>query len=184
VASHKPAGIEKWRRELLEALRSDAASAGAADVTRPQGQADRLEALTFRLGAETYALEIEAVTEIVLPRPVTPLPRAPGFVRGVASLRGAVLPVVDLARRLGLPGGDDEGRHSRILVLRDGEERMGFWTGQVLGVARFTRTELENAAFATALDPRFLEGLGYDRAGSLFALLNAERLCEFELDES
>jgi len=183
VGVSESAGIDKWRRALVEALRADAAAASEPAPTRPQADGDRIEALAFRLGPETYAVEIGAITEIVLPRPITPLPRSPGFVRGVASLRGAVLPVVDLARRLDLPGGKVD-RLCRILVLRDGEERMGFWTGEVLGVMRFTRAELESAAFASTVDPRFLGGLGYDRAGSLFALLDPAELCAFDLGEA
>ncbi len=181
MTSQGSAGTEAWRRELLDVLRADAAVPGKAVGTRPKEGSDRIEALAFRLGAETYGVEIHALTEIVLPKPVTPLPRAPAFIRGVASLRGAVLPVVDLARRLGLPPRDD-GSVSRILVLRDGDERMGFWTGPVVGVVRFTPAELENAAFASAIDPKFLRGLGYNRAGTLIALLNAERLCDFDLE--
>ena len=181
MASQGLVDTETWRRELLDVLRADSAASGGAVGVRPKEGGDRIEALAFRLGAETYGLEIPALTEIVLPRPVTPLPRSPAFIRGVASLRGAVLPVVDLARRLGLSARDD-GDVSRILVLRDGDERMGFWTGPVVGVVRFAPAELENAAFAAAMDPKFLSGLGYDRSGSLIALLNAERLCDFDLE--
>jgi purine-binding chemotaxis protein CheW len=180
VARQELPGIEAWRRELLETLRGDASAPRDSVCARPQLEDDRLEALAFRLGPESFAIDIQAVMEIVLPRPVTALPRAPAFVRGVASLRGAMLPVVDLARRLGLHERADD-RHSRILVVRDGAERMGFWTGHVLGVARLVRGELESTAFAGAVDPRFLEGLGYDRNGGLLALLNADRLCDFDL---
>ncbi len=175
--------LERWRQELLEVLRADAAHTDLIPVARPSEGSARLEVLAFEVAGETYALPIQAVTEIVLPRTVTPLPRTPEFVLGVVSLRGAVVPVVDLARRLQLPSGESS-RGSRILVLRDGEDRMGFWVDRVQGVVRFSPGDVETADFASAVDPRFLAGIGYHREGDLVALLDAGRLCAFELGES
>jgi purine-binding chemotaxis protein CheW len=175
-----PTDAVRWRQELLETLRADAqAPESELAGTRPAGS-DRLEALAFEVAGETYALPLDAITEIVLPRPITPLPRTPAFVLGVMSLRGAVVPVLGLARRLGLPE-EEPSRGTRILVLKDGEETMGCRIDRVQGVVRFVREELEKPCVAAGLDPRFLAGLGYDRLGNLMALLDAERLCDFEL---
>lgn len=183
MSQTQPPDAARWRQELLETLRADAAdAAGEGGGRRPVGSG-RLEALAFEVAGETYALPLEAVTEIVLPRPVTPLPRTPAFVLGVMSLRGAVVPVLELALRLGLPGGESS-RGTRILVLKDGEERMGCRIDRVQGVVRFSREELEKPCVAAAVDPRFLAGLGYDRLGNLVALLDGERLCDFELATS
>ena len=57
----------------------------------------------FMVGDVAYAVRIEAVREIVNPLDVVELPRAPDAVRGVASFRGEVVPVIDLRRRFGLP---------------------------------------------------------------------------------
>lgn len=171
----------RWRRELLETLRTDAADPEGDGAGRRPAGSDRLEALAFEVAGETYALPLDAVTEIVLPRPITPLPRTPSFVLGVMSLRGAVVPVLGLARRLGLPE-EESSRGPRILVLKDGEERMGCRIDRVQGVLKFVREELEKPCVAAGVDPRFLAGLGYDRLGNLVALLDAERLCDFELD--
>ena len=57
----------------------------------------------FMVGDVAYALRIGAVREVVLPRPIVELPRAPFSVRGVASYRGEVVPVIDLRERFGLP---------------------------------------------------------------------------------
>lgn len=56
----------------------------------------------FLVGDVAYAVRIEAVREIVNPLEVVALPRAPSEVRGVASFRGEVVPVIDLRRRFGL----------------------------------------------------------------------------------
>ena len=61
------------------------------------------ELLSFRLGSQEFSIDVMAVREIRGWTPETPLPHAPSFVRGVVNLRGAVIPIVDLADRLGLP---------------------------------------------------------------------------------
>jgi len=182
VSANETPDLERWREDLLEVLRADALQTEAAPVGRASDEPVRLEVLAFEVAGETYALPIDAVTEIVLPRAVTPLPRTPDFVLGVVSLRGAVVPVVDLPRRLGLTC-SEPSRGSRILVLRDGEDRMGFWVDRVQGVLRFSSGDLETADFAGAVDPVFLGGIGYQREGDLVALLDAARLCDFELGE-
>jgi purine-binding chemotaxis protein CheW len=142
----------------------------------------RTEVLAFELAGAAYGVDIRDLAEILLPRPATPLPRTPGFIDGVLTLRGTVLVVIHLARRLGLPTGDPT-RASRIVVLRDGEGCVGFRVDRVLGVVRFSDREVQASDYAAAVDPRFLRGIGYDRRDHLVAVLSAEQLCDFELGD-
>lgn len=85
--------------------------------------------LVIWLDGDPYALPIERVREIVRLRPITPVPRVPAAVRGVVSLRGEIVQVLDLRCRLGLPDvalNPDLRRH-RIVVLH-GED------GQLAGL--------------------------------------------------
>ncbi len=87
--------------------------------TRDGVSGDAVEArqlLALRLDASAYALPVERVREIVRLRPITPVPRVPTDVRGVISLRGEIVQVIDLRSRLGLPAADP-GRTSRIVVV-------------------------------------------------------------------
>jgi purine-binding chemotaxis protein CheW len=59
--------------------------------------------LRMAVGTEILSVPIEHVREILEVSRLTPLPRTPSFVRGVMNLRGAVVPVIDLPARLGLP---------------------------------------------------------------------------------
>lgn len=176
------ANLAAWRRRIVETLHSDV-DGGESTQSRSVGVGlERQEVLSFQLGTETYGLEIREVAEILLPRPVTPLPRAPDFILGVVSLRGTVLPVMDLSKRLGLLTAT-EGRGARIVVLRDQEERVGFWVDRVSGVVRFAPGDVESTDFALALDRRFLQGIGYDRKGNLVAVLRGEALCDFRAED-
>jgi purine-binding chemotaxis protein CheW len=61
------------------------------------------QVLSFRLGQETYGVDILAVKEIRGWAPVTRIPQAPEHVLGVLNLRGAIVPIIDLRMRFGLP---------------------------------------------------------------------------------
>lgn len=74
------------------------------------------ELLTFKLGNQEYALDIMSVREIRGWTKTTPMPHAPSFMRGVINLRGTVLPVMDLATRLGLPPLETTDRNVIIVV--------------------------------------------------------------------
>lgn len=80
-----------------------------------------LQLLTLELAGDLYAVPVESVREIVRIRPITPVPRISADVRGVISLRGEIVQVVDLRRRMGLES-IEAGRTSRIVVvhLEDG----------------------------------------------------------------
>ncbi len=92
----------------------------AAHVPESSGQ----ELISFRIGDQEFCVDIMAVREIRGWTQVTPLPRAPSYVRGVINLRGAVLPIVDLAERLGLGVTEPDVRNV-IIVVRIGQRLVG-----------------------------------------------------------
>jgi purine-binding chemotaxis protein CheW len=96
---------------MLEAARRNA---GDADG-RPR------ELITFRVGAQDFCVEAISVKEIRGWTPATLLPDAPAYVRGVINLRGAVLPVVDLAARLALNETQPTARHVVVVVWVGGQ---------------------------------------------------------------
>lgn len=75
-----------------------------------------IEFIAFRLGAQEFCVDIMSVREIRGWTPATALPHAPSYVRGVINLRGAVLPIIDLAERLGLPPAEGGARQVIIVV--------------------------------------------------------------------
>lgn len=73
--------------------------------------------VVFQLADELYGIGIELVREIIRPPMITPVPRTPPFVAGVANLRKRVLPVLDLRTRFGLPAADEPPPTARVIVL-------------------------------------------------------------------
>ncbi|HEY3886660.1 MAG TPA: chemotaxis protein CheW [Vicinamibacterales bacterium] len=82
------------------------------------------EYITFRIGAQYFCIDIMSVREIRGWTPATALPRAPGCVRGVINLRGVVLPIIDLADRLGFAPAEPTPRHV-IIVTQTGKQVVG-----------------------------------------------------------
>lgn len=80
--------------------------------------------ITFQIGEQFLGVDIMAIREIRAWSPSTLLPHVPDYVRGVINLRGNVLPVVDLAARLGWGLTEPTGRHV-IIVVRIAEQLHG-----------------------------------------------------------
>jgi purine-binding chemotaxis protein CheW len=98
----------------------DLARAAARGVRDEPAHTGERQLLVFHAADAAYAVPVECVREIVRVRPITPIPRVGGDVRGVISLRGEIVQVIDLRRRLGLAP-IEPTRGSRIVVLdRDG----------------------------------------------------------------
>ncbi|MBS0625449.1 MAG: chemotaxis protein CheW [Verrucomicrobia bacterium] len=80
-----------------------------------------LEVLAFRIGNQDFGIDVVSVREIRGWTPATPLPHAPEFLRGVINLRGIVLPIVDLAVRLGFPAAEPTVRHAIVVTQLDAQ---------------------------------------------------------------
>jgi len=97
----------------------------------------RRELTSFRIGDQEFCVDIMSVREIRGWTPATPLPHTPDFVRGVINLRGAVLPIIDLAARLGLGVTEPEAR-SVIIVCRINNQMVGLLVDAVSDILTVT----------------------------------------------
>ena len=82
------------------------------------------EIVAFRVSQQEYGIDIMTVREIRCWTPATPLPHSPPFVRGVINLRGAVLPVIDMAARFGSPLREATSRDV-VMVVQNGSQVIG-----------------------------------------------------------
>jgi purine-binding chemotaxis protein CheW len=130
----------------------------AARGTPPDPDA-LVQLCTFRIGGEDYAIDIMRVREIIPPLPITPVPRAPASVEGVVRLRGEVIPVLDVRRRLGVPAAAPSAK-TRFLLVNVARRRIGLVVDEVCGVLRLPRRELRPAPpLAEEGAPRFFLGV-------------------------
>lgn len=77
--------------------------------------------ISFEVSGQLFGLDITAIREIRAWSPVTRMPGVPHYVAGMANLRGAILPVIDLAARLGWQAADANERHGIIVVHINGQ---------------------------------------------------------------
>jgi purine-binding chemotaxis protein CheW len=121
----------------------------AGRPSRRQRQHDRgprVEYLAFLLAGEPYAAPVSLIREILKPPPLTPVPRAPHSVLGIISVRGQLVTVIDLRRRLRLAE-TPMGSRTRILLAEGpGNETLGLFVDEVLQVHRLSEAEIELAA--------------------------------------
>ena len=86
---------------------------------------------------QEFCIDIMSVREIRGWTPATALPHAPAYVRGVINLRGSVLPIVDLAERLGFPPTDASARQV-IIVVQVGAQIVGLLVDAVSDILTLT----------------------------------------------
>lgn len=110
--------------------------------TDQQVQIDQIELLSFRIGDSEYSVEIMSVREIRGWTRATSLPHSPNYVRGVINLRGTVLPVIDLAMRLGLDAEEPTERNVIIVVDISGRT-VGLRVDAVSDILSFPQNQLQ-----------------------------------------
>jgi purine-binding chemotaxis protein CheW len=115
----------------------------------------------FRIGRETYAVDIFVVREIVKAQEITPVPGTAEYVLGIINLRGKLVSVVDLAQRLGFEKARVE-RTSRILVVDLDGFTVGFLVDAATEVLKLSSEAIEPAPDELKRSVRddYLEGVG------------------------
>ncbi len=139
-------------------------------------QADE-QMVIFALGDVTYGLRVEAVEAIIKMQPITRVPKTPAYIRGVTNLRGAVLPVVDLNRRLGRSQAP-ENSETRIIVVRSPIGLAGLVVDRVDSVRQVPASLIEPPPpMARTDNTAYLRGVARLEEG-LVLLLDLERLLQ------
>jgi purine-binding chemotaxis protein CheW len=139
------------------------------------------ELLAFELGREVYAVSILRLRAIVTRRAVTELPRVPAWLLGVMSIRGQIVPLIDLRLRLGLPA-PAPGKAARVLVVHREDEPFGLLVDGVRQVVRLRDEELETRPPALAgRDSEFVSGIARPRAGGMLIMLNVDAVLKWTL---
>lgn len=160
-------------REIERRSRAAAAGAHGDDV----GLAEWV-GVGFRLGHENFVVPRDEVREVLMvPPAITRVPGAKSWVRGIANVRGHLLPLVDLREFLGSGIGGTE-RGARVLVAHSSEFPVGLVVDEVFGFRRFVDRELDDGSPATTIRAdRFLDG-SFRRGGEVWPVFSLARLLE------
>lgn len=159
-------------------MHSPAPTATAAQPAEPR------QYLTFTLGGEMFAVETLSVKEIIEFGQITTVPMMPPSIRGVINLRGAVVPVIDLAARFGRER-LRSGRRSCIVIVEvngdAGTQTLGVMVDGVSEVIDIAAADIEPApSFGARIRTDFIAGMAR-REGRFVILLEVGRV--FSIDE-
>jgi len=169
-----PAQINKLDRFKQEAGKRRASQS----IQQEQAAENQLELLTFVIAGEQYAVDIERIVEIVTPRPVTRIPNADSSVVGIISLRGTIVTLVDVRRKLRHPAAGEAGAETRIVVIDFRHEIVGFIVDRVLRVVKSVAGSIEAhpVVHTTELDDS-IRGV-FRAGGALTILLDLDKLLD------
>jgi len=168
VALH-PTGSGASRRDLIPGR--------AAQMKEAEPQE---HLVIFTLGNECYGVDIGDVWEINTMQDITRVPRAPHFIEGVINLRGEIVPVMDLRKRLGLPARPADQK-SRIMVTKTSHNRLGLIVDSVREVLKLPASLIKpTAELGTLIDESFVWGVAH-KDEQLIVLIDLQGL--FDADE-
>lgn len=131
--------------------------------------------LGFRLDEEIFGFELLSVREIIRLIDITPIPRAPFYIRGIVNLRGKIIPVVDLRKKFGLPHKDDTDV-TCIIVVDIGNTETGVVVDRVAQVLAFQSDEIEKSpSFSNNGETDYILGIG-KRESQVVVLLDVAKI--------
>lgn len=133
---------------------------------------EEAQVVIFDLGGVSYAIDILQVQEIMRYMEVTPVAESDCFTEGIINLRGQVIPVVSLARRLGLPE-KAPGQETRIIVVEVNGKKSGLIVERVLEVGSYNGEELDQYTDLGVKAP-FLKGVVKKK--KIWLLLNLDQV--------
>ncbi|MFN7945234.1 MAG: chemotaxis protein CheW [Blastocatellia bacterium] len=142
-----------------------------------------LHLVTFRVGTELFGVPIAAVQEIVRVPAIAHIPHAPDFVEGVINLRGRVITVVDMRKRLN-QSAKERDKKSRILVIESasdsGKRLVGVIVDEVTQVIKLPTDRVDPAPpMVAGLSNQYINGVG-KLTDDLLILIDIERILTAE----
>jgi twitching motility protein PilI len=163
--------------ELLKELekRSRSVTAGTAPEAAPGHE---WVGVAFRIGGETFLVAREETREVLgYPTVITRIPGAKNWVKGLANIRGQLLPMLDLRQFLG-SGATTPGRNTRIVVVNHREIPAGLIVDEVVGFRRFAEPEFNAEPPPTVIRcDSYLAG-AFRRGGEVWPVLSLKSLVE------
>ncbi|WP_300426755.1 chemotaxis protein CheW [Thalassolituus sp.] len=140
---------------------------------------ERHQYVTFRVGEELFAVDMNPVQEIIRVPEVIRVPLAPPSLCGLANLRGKVLPVISLRYLFALP--DTENDEATRAVVIDVGQPIGFVVDRVASVIEVDPADIEDAGrLRTTVDTSMLKGVIRNHGGNMIMVVDFDLLVEQE----
>jgi len=141
--------------------------------------AKNMQLVVFSIGKELYGVGINSVHEIVKVPEITAVPDAPVFLEGVINLRGKIVPVVDLRKRMKVTG-KDKTKHSRVLITENDGRLVGLLVDAVSEVLKIQPDAVEPPPeIVAAVGVEYITGVAKVE-GRLIILLALDKVLNIE----
>ena len=147
--------------EKMNGREEEAEAQQVTDRRIESGQEEVVEILTFRLMKEEFAFRISHLAEILRHQRITKVPKVPKHILGITSLRGKVIPVMDLKLKLSLAG-ETAGSEptGKILIIKGPKGPIGAVVDKVIDVVRIAKSEiLPPPSHLSERELKFIDGV-------------------------
>ena len=129
--------------------------------------------LVFRLGPHSLGIDIDRVVEVVNPGRPEPVPELPDYIEGVSKVRGEMVPVMDLRKRMGV---SPDPSKERTVILRSTMGKVAFIVDDVSGILRFEDDRMKKPPLIfKGLKSRYVLGL-YGEGEDMLIVLNEDEI--------
>ncbi|MCK5914635.1 MAG: purine-binding chemotaxis protein CheW [Deltaproteobacteria bacterium] len=108
-----------------------------------KGSDELMQLVGFTIDSELFGVDILMVQEIIREMPFTPIPNSPDFIEGVINLRGNIIPVIDLRRRLNSKASKSPNSNIWILILNINKRVVGFVVDSVTKCLKVSREDIK-----------------------------------------
>ncbi len=129
--------------------------------TRPDKKYSERQLIVFSIDKEEFGVNITEVNCIIKMEPITRIPNSPDFIEGVINLRGRIIVVVNLAKKLGIPE-KEQDKDTRIIVVEKDDTMMGMIVDHAREAIRISEKDIESPPplIAQKINAEYLEGVG------------------------
>ncbi len=181
--------LQSWIDQHPDAdrdLRAFAEAVREMPILEEQEEIDRIDEsaelqierfVIFDLGGITFGVDVHSVLTIIKMMPICPVPHSADYISGLINLRGQIIPVLDLAKRITLAD-EIETNDQRIVVVEREKHLFGFIVDKVRSVAQIPKVKIkEPSRIITKVQEEYLSGIA-ESEGDLVLLLGLERLLQ------
>lgn len=186
-SSHQPMGIiekqdvvQEEKISETEETKKETAREEKIEIYKTE---ELLEILSFKLLQEDFAFKVSQLEEILKPQRITKVPKTPEYLMGITSLRGKVIPVLDLKLKLSLTNKPSSLEHKgKILILKGRKGKIGAAVDSVTGVMRIKKSEIQPPpSHLTEAELRFIEGIVIMNK-RFISIINMEEITDIKLN--
>ncbi len=138
----------------------------------------RRKYLVFKLGNERFGIELSSVKEVIGLTAITEIPQVPSFFQGLINLRGKIISVIDLRKKMGLPSAEYQPKKTSIIISEIQKVVLGVVVDDVEEVASYEKEQQieESIEVQGKMSKEYLQGVAKTEGNKLVLLMNINKI--------